>query len=150
MLGFKTTLTPLGFVLNLTFTMEPLSVSTAGAGLVATAVKLAPLLYNLSQAFKDAPRRAQAAASEMADITVVVEQLQRYFDGRALAPKQRLSLITVEQITATLTNCVMSYSELDALIKSLHVDAGLTGWKRVLWVTKQGEVDRIIVRLQSP
>lgn len=44
---------------------------------------------------------------------------------------------------------VMTYSELDAILKSLHADQGLKVWDRAVWFVKKDEVGQIIVRLQN-
>jgi hypothetical protein len=129
--------------------MDPLSVAASVVGLIAAATKMVPELYNISRTIKDSPHTAQAAASEVNDITYVLKQLQVYIDGKMQASVQRLSLITVEHITATLTSCVMTYSELDAVLKSMNVDKGMKGWDRALWFIKKDEVAALLVRLQS-
>lgn len=88
--------------------MDPLSVAGSVVGLIAAGAQLIPQLYNLSSAIKDAPQQARAAVSELGDITIVLTQLQKYIDGRAQASTQRLNLITVEHITASLTECTLT------------------------------------------
>lgn len=129
--------------------MEPLSVAGSVVGLISAASKMIPMLYNLGSAIKDAPHHAQATVSELGDITLVLTQLQKYIDGRAQASIQRLALITVEHIATALTGCVMTFSELDALLKSLHVDKGLSAWDRAVWIIRKDEVALLISRLQS-
>lgn len=85
--------------------MDPLSVASSIVGLIAAGAQLVPQLYNLSSTIKGAPHHAHAAVSALKDITIVLTQLQKYIDGRARASIQRLKLITVEQITASLTEC---------------------------------------------
>ena len=129
--------------------MDPLSVAGGVVGLIAAGAQLIPQLYNLSTAIKDAPQQANVAVSELGAITIVLTQLQKYIDGQAQASIQRLNLITVEHITATLTECVMTYSELDAVLKSLHADKGLNAWDRAIWFMKKDEVGQLIGRLQN-
>lgn len=102
------------------------------AGLVSLAGQLVPALYNLGSTVKEANKDAQAAATEVASMSVVLQGLQTYIIGRTRANPQRLRLITVEHITASLTACVFTYSELDAVLKALHVDSGLKAWDRAV------------------
>jgi hypothetical protein len=129
--------------------MEPLSVAGSIVGLISAGAQLAPMFCNLASAVKDAPQQAQAAVSEVNGITMVLKQLQKYIDGTSQASVQRLSLIHVEHVTATLTECVMTYSELDALLKALHVDQGLNAWDRALWLLKRENIEKLVGRLQN-
>jgi hypothetical protein len=129
--------------------MDPLSVAGSVVGLISAGAELVPMLYNLASGIKDAPYHANAAVAELGDITTVLAQLQKYIDGRAQASIQRLHLITIEHITATLTECVKTYSKLNAILKSLHVDQGLRAWDRAVWLIKKDEVGQLIGRLQN-
>lgn len=120
--------------------MDPLSVASSVAGLVSLAGQLVPASYNLGSAVKEANNDAQAAATEVASMSVVLQGLQTYIIGRTRANPHRLRLITVEHITASLTACVFTYSELDAVLKALHVDSGLKAWDRVVWFMKRESV----------
>ena len=108
-----------------------------------------PVLHHLSIAIKDAPHLTQVAANELKDITLLLGQLQTYIVGKAKASLERLSLITVEHITTTLTSCVLTYSELDALLKSPRVNKGLGAWDRARWLLKKDEMYTLISRLQN-
>ena len=128
---------------------DPLSVAASVVGLISAGAQMITTLYNISSAMKDAPQLANAAADELANITMVLQRLHQYISGKAHASIQRLSLITVEHITATLTSCVVTYSELDVVLKSLHVDTGLRAWDRGMWYLKKDRVNEIVQRLQN-
>jgi hypothetical protein len=85
--------------------MDPLSVAASVVGLISLANQLAPALLNLGSAVKEAKNDAQAAAAEVAGMSIVLQGLQAYIMGRSRANPQRLRLITVEHITASLTAC---------------------------------------------
>ena len=129
--------------------MDPLSVAASVVGLVSAAAQFIPLLYNLSSAIKDAPRLTNAAVFELNDIRHVLLQLQRYIDGKTQASRSRLSLITVEHITASLSGCVMTFSELDTVLKSLHAGSDMTVWDRGMWIVKKDKVNAVVGRLQD-
>ena len=44
---------------------------------------------------------------------------------------------------------VMTFSELDEILKSLHADHGLSVWDRAVWLLKKDDINRVIVRLQN-
>jgi len=118
-------------------------------GLISLANQLAPALLNLGSAVKEANNDAQAAASEVAGMSIVLQGLQSYIMGRSRANPQRLRLITVEHITASLTACVFTYSELDATLKALHLDAGLGIRDRAVWLLKRESIQSLVVRIQN-
>ena len=91
----------------------------------------------------------QAAATEVASMSIVLQGLQTYIIGRTRANPQRLRLITVEHITASLTACVFTYSELDSVLKALRVDSGLKAWDRAVWFMKRESVQNLVTRLQN-
>ena len=128
---------------------DPLSVAASIVGLVSAGAQMITILYNVGSAIKDAPDLTRAASNEIADITVVLQQLQAYVMGKARASIQRLNLITVEHITATLTGCVVTYSELDAVLKSLNAETGMRAWDRGMWYLKKDKVNDILLRLQN-
>jgi hypothetical protein len=129
--------------------MDPLSVATSVAGLVRVTAMLVPSLYNLGSTIKEANKDAQAAAAEIAGMSIVLQGLQAYIIGRAHATPQRLCLISVEHITASLTACVLTYSELDKVLNALHVGSGLSAWDRTKWMIKRDSVQELVVRIQN-
>ena len=104
--------------------MDPLSVAASVAGLISLAGQLVPALYHLASTIKEAQQDALAVTAEVASMSIVLQGLQKYIIGITQANPPRLQMITVEHITASLTACVFTYSELDAVLKALHVDLG--------------------------
>ncbi|KAK3655202.1 GTPase activating protein (GAP) for Rho1p [Elasticomyces elasticus] len=128
---------------------EPITVAASVAGLISSASTMIPILYNVGTSIRDAPQLTKEVAGELANITVVLQQLFAYISGKARASIERLNLITVEHITATLTDCVVTYSDLDAVLKSLRVDSGMRAWDRGMWYIKKGRVGEIVQKLQN-
>ncbi|KAK5722215.1 GTPase activating protein (GAP) for Rho1p [Elasticomyces elasticus] len=128
---------------------EPITVAALVAGLISSASTMIPILYNVGTSIRDAPQLTKEVAGELANITVVLQQLFAYISGKARASIERLNLITVEHITATLTDCVVTYSDLDAVLKSLRVDSGMRAWDRGMWYIKKGRVGEIVQKLQN-
>lgn len=119
------------------------------AGLISLAGQLVPTLYNLGATSKDADSDAKAAAGEIAGMSTVLQGLQAYIVGRSLASPKRLQLITEEHITASLTAFVVTYSELDVVLKALHVESGLRAWDRAIWFLKREKVEELVQRIQN-
>lgn len=129
--------------------MDGLSIAASVIGLITAAGQMTTLLYKLGSDIKDAHHIAKKVVSELTDTTTALTQLKKYLDGRAKASAQRRSLISVEHITASITSCLLTFSELDALLKSLHVDTGMGAADRAAWVLKKEKVKDLLVRLQN-
>lgn len=129
--------------------MDPLTVATGVVGLLTGASKLIQTLHHLGDTIKEARKDASAAAIELSNITVVVGGLQTYVFGQVQASPQRLQLITVEHITATLTGCIVTFSELDTILKSLHTASGMGAWDRTKWLLEKEHVGQLVQRMQN-
>lgn len=129
--------------------MDGLSVAASVINLITATGQMTTLLYKLSSDIKDAHHITKKVVSELTDTTAALTQLKKYLDGRAKASAQRRSLISVEHITASITSCLLTFSELDALLKSLHVDTGMGAADRAAWVLKKEKVKDLLVRLQN-
>lgn len=44
---------------------------------------------------------------------------------------------------------MVTYSELNQVLESLHVGKGMRAWDRGMWYIKKPKVDDIVVRLQN-
>ncbi|KAK5128245.1 hypothetical protein LTR85_002912 [Meristemomyces frigidus] len=128
---------------------DPLTIATSVVGLINGGASMITTLYNIGSAIKDAPHLTRAVADELANITIVLQQLQTYVLGKAQASIQRLNLITIEHITATISGCVLTYSELDGVLKSLNAESGIGAWDRGMWYLKKTKVYEIVQRLQN-
>lgn len=99
--------------------MDPLTIAGSVMGLISAASKMLPMLYNVGDTIMDAPKHAQVAARELQHITAALEQLQKYLEETEQASDSRRQLIDMEHISATLTDCVLTYSELDIVLSSV-------------------------------
>ena len=108
-----------------------------------------PKLYNLASTIRDAAGHAEAAALELSDLEIVLTQLQNYIDGTAYASTQRLHLISLEHVKATLTQCVKTYSQLHSVLKGLRVNRGFKPLDQAIWLLRKDEVAELVARLQN-
>lgn len=65
--------------------MDPLSVAASVAGLVRVTSQLVPALYNLGLTLKEADADAQAAATEVAAMSIVLQVRTRTDLGQAIS-----------------------------------------------------------------
>ncbi len=55
----------------------------------------------------------------------------------------------VEQVVVTLAACVTTFSELDSLATGLESEANMNILNRFRWISKEGEIKRVLDRLGS-
>lgn len=129
--------------------MDPLSVAASVAGLISLAGQLVPALYNLGTSVNEASKDAQAAVTEVSGMSIVLQALEKYVAGRSIIRADRLRLITVEHISASLTACVLTYDELDLLLKDLHIESGFRTLEKAVWMLKREKVAELVKRIQN-
>ncbi len=142
--------------------MDPLSVMASVAGLLAAAAKVTKSLTWLTSSMKDAPALAHSALSEVEAIRAALFSMQRFLVGVAEGPIQlrRAAFIQLDQLIAVLTDAVLTFSDLEALVCSssdvpaaenqndrLARFSGLGARAKLVW--KQDEIAHAVGRLQQ-
>lgn len=127
--------------------MDPLSVAASITGLLTAGAQVASLL----QGFLDAPNIAQTVVVEINYFIVVLSQLQPFVTGSSTAHQSRKSMIEVQQIQLILTGCVLTFSELQALVDGLSpASAGSIGIRgRVRWAWAESSIAQLLQRLRD-
>lgn len=127
--------------------MDPLTIAGAVIGIVASAGKMIPTIQHLVFTMKDAPKLARHILTELMEITAAVESLQAYIFQSNGSPNSHH--IQLQQLVATLTGCVMTYSELEPILDSLKGSQVAQGaWNRAKWLYHEPNLERIVERLQ--
>jgi hypothetical protein len=123
-----------------------LEVSAAIIGILAAAGKVAETLGPVVSAFVDAPKHSQTILTEVRYTRTILLGLQTLFDELCIVPRRRKELIQIDQLIAALTDGVLLFSELEALVDRLGdpKDALLS---RARWARKDHEVDSLVSRL---
>ena len=98
--------------------MEPLSVAASVAGLPAAGNKVASLLATKC---KDSPALAESINEEVAGISDMLKSLQDFISGRKRAAAERENQILLDQLLATLTGCVMTFSDLQRFLTGSNI-----------------------------
>ena len=129
--------------------MDPLSVSASIIGILGAAAKVSSVLISFVQSTKAAPKLAQTVLSEVNGLSAILTHLQTYLLGAASPSKSRASLILVEQVIVTLTECVTTFSELEDALGTSKNDAEMSALNRVRWAMKESNISDIQGRLQS-
>ncbi|KAI9708111.1 MAG: hypothetical protein M1820_004315 [Bogoriella megaspora] len=85
----------------------------------------------------------------MSSITAALGQLQGCLLGTANTSSSRTSLIMLEQVLATLTGCVTTYSELESIMDEIGVGTEMRVFDRAMWLSKESSVLSVLQRLQN-
>jgi hypothetical protein len=128
--------------------MDPLSVMASVVGLLAAAGQVTSVLSTVKSSIKDAPRSMDHAISEVKAVEISLSAIQKFLLGLSSAPRQRITMIQVDQLLATLTEAVLTFSDLEALVKPLATDSESSMIERIRWCWKEDDVSRIMIRLE--
>ncbi len=130
--------------------MDPLSAAASIAGLLGAAATITTVLRPVISTIKDAPPLVGNLLVEVSDITACLSQLEAFLSGTAAASRSRKSLLMVDQIVVTLTNCVLIFSELEETIDNLKLNQPtLPANIRLRFMSKEAAIAKILTRLQA-
>ncbi|KAK0701296.1 ras family-domain-containing protein [Lasiosphaeris hirsuta] len=137
--------------------MDPLSVIASVAGIITAASEAIKILGPFVTATKDAPKIATQVLSEVLAVRTIVtalDQLATNLSGPLGATRVKYaSLIQVDQLRAVLTDGVLLFSDLGALLQTLPPPESSSSRARLLssmqWVRKKGALLSFCDRLQA-
>jgi hypothetical protein len=129
--------------------MDPLSVTSSIAGILAAAGKVVEILEPVVSATLNVNlATAKAVCSETNNSIIILSAAQTLFNDPDLIPRKRKGLIQVNQLVAALTDGVLIFSELEALV--LQLGTSMEKVKtRILWARKEKTFLSIRSRMQS-
>jgi hypothetical protein len=128
--------------------MDPLSILASVTGLLLAAGTVSSTLVTIRSILKDVPQSVNQIASEINDLTGSFSAVQKFLLGLASAPRRRIALIQLDQLVATLTEAVLAFSELEALVAPFTAKPTIATVDRVKWSLKESEITPILHRLQ--
>lgn len=134
---------------DIAVTIDPLSVAASVVGLLGAAGKITSVLTTLLRSTKDAPKFAHATLREVSDISATLAQLQAFLIGTRVGQRGPTEILMVEQVVITLTNCVLTFSELEDIVTSLETDELEHMGTRIRWARKEGILTKLLGRLHS-
>jgi len=126
-----------------------LEISAAIVGLLAAAGKVAETLGPMVSAFVQAPKYAQTILTELRHTETILSGLKSLSEELAKCPRWRRGLIRVDQLAAVITDGVLLFSELEALVKRLGEDLKGYSRSRTRWARHKNELDDCASRLSS-
>ncbi|KAF2026317.1 hypothetical protein EK21DRAFT_92455 [Setomelanomma holmii] len=127
-----------------------LEVSAAIIGILAAAGQVAKTLEPVVSAFVHAPQHAHTILTEVKQTRTVLSGLQALFDDLGTSPKRRKELIRVDALVVSLTDGVLLFSALEALVDQLgEIEPKESILIRTQWARHKKELDSILSRLLS-
>jgi hypothetical protein len=129
--------------------MDPLSLTGSIVGLLHTVAKLSVTLNSIKSSIGDAPRWANSVLAEVDGFRRQLEALQALITKLSSVKKSRTALIQLDYIIVPLTECVLTFSELESIVAALPVftSSNFSLSDRVKWARKGDKVSRIIEKL---
>ena len=129
--------------------MDPLSVSASVVGLLAAVGSITAFLRRLVNNTSDAPESARHVLAEVYGIGSCLAGLKPFLQGTKTASTSRTSMIMLDHVIVTLTECMTTFSDLEKALESLKSTQPNTVVKRVRWAMKDQTLRRILSRLQT-
>jgi hypothetical protein len=128
--------------------MDPLSVMASVVGLMTAASNVSSVLLAVKSSMKDAPQMVNHVLSEVKEVEISLSAIQKFLMGITSAPRRRIALIQLDQLIATLTEAVLTFSELEAMVTPLVSKSNAPTLERLRWALKEDKVSSIMQRLQ--
>jgi len=126
------------------YVMDPLNVTSAITGIIAAATQVSNLLRQI----KDAPESITAVLTEMEYIKIIFLSLRRFLERATQLPGERAALIQLEDVVVVVTQTVLVFSELEALLSPISKGKKTSYMVRLTWTRIQGGAIRLVNQLQ--
>ena len=128
--------------------MDPLSILVSVIGLVNAAGRVSSILTTIALNISEVPQLVSEVLSEVNDVRVSLSALHKLLVGMASVPRRRAALIQLDQLVATLTESVLTFSELEDLLAPFVGGFGIAIMDRAKWIRREEAVLRLMQRLQ--
>ncbi|KAN0117584.1 hypothetical protein V8E51_003561 [Hyaloscypha variabilis] len=128
--------------------MDPLSVTASIVGLILSVAQVTSGVSIIQCVLSDAARIDQLL-SQITEIETCLSTIQKFLDNIRLASRERMVFIKVEHLVATLTQAVLTFSELEALVKKTVAGPRNALILRINWTRRQNRLANIMLRLES-
>jgi hypothetical protein len=128
--------------------MDPLSVMASVVGLLTAAGTVTSILSTVKSSISDTPRLIDRILSEVKEVEISLSAVHRFLLGIRTAPIHRIAMIQLDHLIATLTESVLTFSELEALVKPLATGPKTSILERIKWAWKEDAVSGIMQRLE--
>ena len=129
--------------------MDGLSVIASVTGILTAAAKVTMMVTKFIEKERDAPDSMRQISAEVADLSNCLTQLSPFIRDIENVPTARKAAISVEQVVAINTSCVLTLSELEEVLDSFQLDQPMAAATRLRWVRHQEKIESILVRVRA-
>ena len=129
--------------------MDGLSVVASVTGILSAVAKVTMMVTKFIEKEKDAPNSMRKVLAEVADLSNCLTQLSPFIQNIENVPAERKAAISVEQVVAINTSCVLTLSELEEVLDSFQLDQPMAAGNRLRWAWHQEKIESILVRLRA-
>jgi len=128
--------------------MDPLSVTASIVGLLLAAGQVTSAIITIKSILSEAPR-TDHLLNQVTQVETCLSAIQMLLFSMNSASEQRMALIKVEHLVTTLTQAVLTFSELEALVKKIVTGPRTSVMLYLNWTRKQNKLASIMLRLES-
>ena len=122
-------------------------------GLLAVIAKISTTVNDIVKKLGNAPRSIENLVNEISDLSVCLVQLQPFVRGTQSPARSRAAAISVEQVVAVITSCVLNISKLEKIIDTLHSSLSLTTLEKISvgmsWARRETEINNLMRRIRA-
>jgi len=123
---------------------DPLSIAASVAGLAAIAGKVTKIMWDFVSGIDDAPQSARSVLNTVNETKLTIEAIQHLIETIASVSSWRRTMIRLDHLALTLSNCILTLSELESVVV---VANGIL--ERINWIRAESKVARLVPRLES-
>lgn len=121
---------------------------TSVAELLGAVRKIVYVFSAVKRSIIDIPRLMDQVLPQVKELEICLSAVQSFLLRVNSAPKSRMSMIKADQLVATLTEAVRTFSELDAIATSIAKDNGLPVKARLMYIWNEDAIASIMLRLE--
>ena len=133
--------------------MDPLSVIASVTGLLAVIAKVSTTVNGIAKKMGNAPDSIHSLVNEISDLSVCLVQLQPFVRGTRSPARSRAAAISVEQVVAIITSCVLNMSKLEEIVDALQSMQPLTVRDKLAvgasWAKRETEINNLMLRIRA-
>ena len=122
-------------------------------GLLAVIAKVSTTVNDMAKKMGNAPDSIHNLVNEISDLSVCLVQLQPFVRGTRSPTRSRAAVISVEQVVAIITSCVLDMSKLEKIIDTLQSRQSLTALDKLTvglnWAKKETEINNLMLRIRA-
>lgn len=128
--------------------MDLLTIPASVAGLLSVVENISSILATIAPQTRQPPRLIESVTAAVKDFEITIYSLPHLLSMCVHDQTRRLGLIQLDHLMITLTEAVLTLSDLDSVITPFASSREVSVWNDRQWVQKESTVLRIIEQLR--